>query len=517
MKNPRLSKWLPPLLPGIAAITSGVLLALAFPPASLGFLSFVALVPVVVALYLRPYPPGAFFRTGYLFGGVFFLGHLWWIVELSPSASITIPWLMLPALVLLVLYLSLYPALVFLLARLFTRGHRRASIVVIPALWALTEIFRSTGEFGFPWGAIAHALAPFPAFIQPASVVGVFGLGILVVFINMIWSGAFLERKARTRLLYALGGGLLLAFVGLYGGNRVGDFRVDRTSEPITVAVAQPNVDLRIKWKPAFTDSTFRLIERLCREAAPMRPDLIVFPETSAPVYMRYQPGYMNLLVDLARELDTAIYIGFLDGRTDGLDDSLAVYNSSGLFDTDGRFEQYDKVHLLPFGEAVPFAWKFRVLQKLDFGQANFRPGPVREPTSSSVGKLGPMICFESIFPDLARRHVAGGAEILLNITNDGWFGLTPGPHQHNEMAIFRAVENNRYLVRSANSGISMVVDPVGRVVSSLGLGQGGILSEDITGLKNRTIYNRAGDTPVVLGALVLVAVGTLWARRSTR
>ena len=143
------------------------------------------------------------------------------------------------------------------------------------------------------------------------------------------------------------------------------------------------------------------------------------------------------------------IYIGFLDGRYEGPNDSLWVYNSSAMFDKDGTFLQYDKMQLLPFGESIPYAWRFPTLSKLDFGQANFHPGPERSPLRSRIGAIGPMICFESLFPRIARKHTAGGAEVLFNITNDGWFGISPGPYQHNEMAILRAVENHRYLVRS--------------------------------------------------------------------
>ncbi|MDH3215732.1 MAG: apolipoprotein N-acyltransferase [Candidatus Krumholzibacteria bacterium] len=506
-------KWLPPLPLVSSAVASGVILALAFPRTSLSFLVFVAFLPVMVVLNRRPHPRSVFFKTGYLFGVAFFLGHLWWIVRLVPSSSITIPWLMAPALILLVLYLSVYPALVFWLLRVLGRGVGVTSIFVVPPLWALTEVFRSSGELGFAWGAVGYALAPYPSLIQLAAVVGLFGVGALVMLVNMLWSRVFLARGLRAKAGYLLLGGGLIAVLSLHGNRSIVKVSERSGGEPFTIAVAQPNVDLAIKWDPAYTDSTFRLIERLCRRAAPMEPKMIVFPETSAPVYIRYRPQYMNLLLGIAREMRMAVYIGFLDGRYDGPGDSLNVYNSCALFDVDGQFLQYDKTHLLPFGEAIPFASKYPRLKKLDFGQANFQPGPSRELAASSVGKIGPMICFESIFPDVARRLVGGGAEILVNITNDGWFGFTPGPYQHNEMAIFRAVENGRYLVRSANTGVSMVVDPVGRVVSALGLNEEGILIEDVELMSSQTIYTRLGNTPLIVAAILFVGVGTLAGR----
>jgi apolipoprotein N-acyltransferase len=351
--------------------------------------------------------------------------------------------------------------------------------------------------------------------LQTASFLGLFGLGMLIVLVNMVWSQAFLAKSRRSRFQLGLLGAIFLLALAVYGQLRISKFESHAPVPETTVAIAQPNVDLRLKWDPAFTDSTFRLIERFCREADRSGAEIVVFPETCAPVYIKYKPNYMNHISLLAEELDLGIYIGFLDGRHEGPNDSLWVYNASGLFDKNHVFGQYDKTHLLPFGEAIPFAWKYPSWGKLDFGQANFHPGPERPPVPSRVGAIGAMICFESIFPDLARDHVRRGAEVLLNITNDGWFGLTPGPYQHNDMAILRAVENHRYLVRSSNTGISMFVDPMGQVVSSLGLRVDGILMGSIRPIQKTTFYTRFGDTPVLIAALLMIVVGTVLARRT--
>ncbi len=507
-------RWLPPLPVAAACVVSGILLAGAFPPVGLGRLCFVALVPLVVALLRRPQSPRVFFKAGYLFGSVFFLAHLWWIVRLSPSASITIPWLMAPALVVLVLYLSLYPALVCWLTRVLARGAGVAVVLIFPSLWALAEMTRAATELGFPWGSIGYALAREPVLIQSVKLGGLFGVGALIVLINATWSQVLLTRGLRSRVAYFVAGVVLLIAVVAHGKWELKNFASDVEGEAITVAIAQPNVDLKLKWESSFTDSTFRLVDRLCREAAKSHAKIIVFPETAAPVYIRFQPNYMQRLTRLAGELDMAIYIGFLDGRYEGRNDSLHVFNSAGLFDKDDVFVQYDKTHLLPFGEAIPFAWKYPSFKKLDFGQANFHPGPWRPPVRSRVGAIGPMICFESIFPAIARRCTAEGAEILVNITNDGWFGLTPGPYQHNEMAILRAVENHRYLVRSANEGVSGVVDPVGGFSSPLDLYKEGVVVQTIRPLSRITFYTRFGDRPVLIGAYLFILVGFFAARR---
>jgi apolipoprotein N-acyltransferase len=213
-------------------------------------------------------------------------------------------------------------------------------------------------------------------------------------------------------------------------------------------------------------------------------------------------------LEELARSLDAGIFIGFLDGRYDGPKGALNFYNSSGLFHPNGDYAQYDKIHLLPFGEVIPFGWKFRVLQKINFGQANFQPGSDRPPIPSPVGNLAPLICFESTFPDLARRAANRGAGVFVNITNDGWFGNTPGPYQHSDMAILRAVENRRFLVRSGNTGVTMVVDPVGRVARRLQMDTEGFLVGEIYHVDGKTFYTRYGNKTVLLASLAVVLLG---------
>jgi apolipoprotein N-acyltransferase len=282
----------------------------------------------------------------------------------------------------------------------------------------------------------------------------------------------------------------------------------------LRVAVAQPNIDLAIKWKPEFKDSTFDMIDRQALEAKEHGADFVVFPETCAPVYIENAPGYRSRLVGLSAWLGIPIYLGFLDHRYDGPDKALNIYNSSGVILPDGDILKYDKRHLLPFGEALPLAKRYRALRKIDFGQANFEPGPRRAPLAAGDGKFTPLICFESVFPYLCREGVEEGAQFFVNITNDGWFGDTPGPYQHAQMCIARAVEFRRYLVRSANSGVSMVVAPTGEIVELLDLYREGVLLADVKLLGGRTVYERFADTPLVLACLGLMGAAGLVARR---
>jgi apolipoprotein N-acyltransferase len=510
------SRLLPPLPLVLPSVVSGVLLTLCFPPVSVWPLSFVALAPLFVSLLRNRPARWDSFKAMFLCGVVFYATLMWWVVKLLPSAGATLPWILTPATLILAFYLSVYPALGFVLLSAVTRYRFAAFLVAAPAVWVVADLARSSGELAFPWGSLGYALSYKPTLIQSASVFGLPGLTFVVVLVNVLVAGAFVVRDARLRVVSFVCG--VSVVVCLWAQGLVAMRHVSATMEnaqTITTAIVQPNVDLEIKWKPEFKDSTLRLIERLTREAAALDAALVVFPETSAPVYIEGRTRtFKHTLKSLARELDVAIFIGFLNHRYDGPNGQLNIYNSSGLFSPDGRLEKYDKRHLLPFGEQLPLSWKYRALRKINLGQSNFMPGPPRPPIAAAGTSFTPLICFESVFPYLCREGVKQGSRLLVNITNDGWFGDTPGPFQHAEMSILRAVEFRRYLVRSANTGVSMVVDPAGRVTQSLGLYRQGILKAEVALLGGETFYCRHGDWPVLLFSALLVLVAAFLARR---
>jgi apolipoprotein N-acyltransferase len=512
--KPWFSRLFPPLPLVFPAVISGVTLTLCFPAVNLWPLVFVALVPLFVAL-LRKRPSRAdSFRTVYLFGVVFYATLMWWIARLLPSAGATLPWILTPAVLVLAFYLSLYPALAFVLAAFVSRYRFYAFVVTAPAVWVLADMARSNGELSFPWGTLGYALTPSPPLLQSASAFGLHGLTFLVVVVNALVAGALVLRDTRYRILcFVLA---VVAIGGMWGQGTVAINRIDRTLDPsVPVAVVQPNVDLKVKWKPEFKDSTLSLIEQLTRGAAASGADLVIFPETSAPVYIDGRnKKFKHSLIAMARDLGVSIYTGCLDHRFDGPDNELNIYNSSALFRPDSTMDKYDKNHLLPFGEQLPLSWKYRWLRKINLGQSNFNPGPARAPMETPVISFTPLICFESVFAYLCARGVNDGSQLLVNITNDGWFGDTPGPFQHAQMCVLRAVEFRRYLVRSANTGVSMIVDPAGRIVSSIGLNQPGMLTGRVQPLEGQTFYARYRDVPILLLSVILLIAGGVLARR---
>jgi apolipoprotein N-acyltransferase len=268
------------------------------------------------------------------------------------------------------------------------------------------------------------------------------------------------------------------------------------------VAVNQPNVNLGLKFERSYRDSIFMQMERYCGVASAHGAELIIFPETAAPVSFKATPEYLAWLETMARSGPIDILTGYVDHTVK--DNEWLAHNAAALISKNGALTgNYHKVNLLPFGEKMPWSQYFPVLSKLDFGQANFIAGKEQTIFHSTVGKFGVLICFESSFSDFTRRYVQNGADFLVNITNDGWFGDNQGPIQHAEMAILRAVENRVTLFRAGYTGVSMVVDPVGRIEARLGPFEEGMIYGSAFRSPHETFYTRHGYA--VYFALVIV------------
>ncbi|MCK4237201.1 MAG: apolipoprotein N-acyltransferase, partial [Candidatus Krumholzibacteria bacterium] len=225
-----------------------------------------------------------------------------------------------------------------------------------------------------------------------------------------------------------------------------------------------------------------------------------------APVSMSNAPRYREWLKAISRKFDVDLVMGYIDHTF--TDRGWVSYNSAGLFDNEGRHTaQYNKVNLLPFGERIPFSQYITALGRLNFGQANFEAGRLQPLFHSRAGRFGVLICFESAFSFYSRQYVLEGARFLVNITNDGWFGSRRGPIQHAELAILRAVENRVTLLRSANTGISMIVDPVGRVCRRIDLDKEGIILGQIHPAGKLSFYCRHGHMTFFIMALISLAV----------
>jgi apolipoprotein N-acyltransferase len=482
-----------------------VLLALAYPRADLGALAFVALAPFLLSL--RGAGRSAALARGYACGAAFFTTLLYWIpgvMETYGGLPAPAAWL---GLALLVFYLATYFAL---FAWLLSASWRRYGPLVLafsPVAWVALEIARGRLLTGFPWGLLGYSQYRNTALVQAAAWGGVYAVSFVVLAANA-GAALLLLRPAAPRQRIA--GAVLVVLAALAHAAGLAALRAD-AGQPeggeIRVAAIQANVPQDRKWDPGSAAGIVSDLARLTRQAASSGARLIVWPESSSPFSVRRParggaPGlrietnaaYAALLEDLARSLRADLIVGSVDYRTGG--GGLRAYNSAFAVGADGSLgASYDKVHLVPFGEYVPLARALFFVNRIVRGAiADFAPGTRLDPLSTAAGRAATFICYEAIFPELVRRIARRDAGFLVNITNDAWFGRTAAPSQHLAMAAVRAAENRRPMVRAANTGISALIDPYGRIVARTGLGESAVLVGALRPRSDRTVYARCGD-----------------------
>jgi len=443
--------------------------------------------------------------TGIVLNAVLF----WWIVRL-PASVMTHPWIIGPALLALAAYLGFYVAIFGWMVGFVRRRIGWSPLVTAPAAWGAIEWLKSSGALGCPWGNLSYALAGHPAWIQGASLVGAQGLTVWIVCVNALLAGAIVAKRWPARGLLLGVAAVLIAVPPIWGSGRVRSFRPEGL---VKVALVQPNIGSEEKWDAAHQERSVATLSRLslkARDSIP-KPDLIIWPETALPFYVRLEFLKLQRLFDLAREIGIPLLVGYPDARlsTSG---GVITHNAAGLILPAGTIAaQYDKIHLVPFGERIPFQGLFPFLGKINLGQAEWTPGT--RPLVFHLGResFGVLICFESIFPGLSRSYAVDGASFLVNITNDEWFGPTAAPRQHADMAVFRCVEQGIGMARCANTGISMIIDPVGRVARKSPLFEEALLVGDVATGSHATLFRAWGDwvTGLCLGLMaVLILLG---------
>jgi apolipoprotein N-acyltransferase len=282
------------------------------------------------------------------------------------------------------------------------------------------------------------------------------------------------------------------------------------------VALIQGNIPGPMKWSGQHQDQVFGDFAMLTAQAAAdsLRPVLAIWPETATGTYLRQDPGWHSAMLALAQATGLPVFAGFPD-YVYGATDAVRYYNAAGTFGA-GTADtlRYGKRHLVPFGERMPFQGLLPALGRVRLGQAEWTPGTQATLFPSPAGAFTPLICFESIFPDLARGDVRRGARWLVNVTNDEWFGNSAALYQHAAMAVFRAVENRVPLARCANTGLSLLVDPLGRIQGSLPVFEPGQWVGRLHLAESRTLYTRFGDWPGALAGAAVVVFALLALRR---
>ena len=440
------------------------------------------------------------FGLGYVFAFVFYLLGIHWIARLS-EVAITVPWLKYPAWVFAAGYLALFGAASALLSGVLVRVARLPLTVAFPAAF-LFDLCNGgdSCELGFPWfqpGYTQHAYTPV---IQLASLgsVGLVTLWLLVINV-LVWRAWRGTARVRPRSARAAAG----AAVGV--GRPVLDAAPPANGP--AVALVQPNIPGEMKWSGQHQQEILdRILSQSARAAADTaRPGIVIWPETATGTYLRREPGQAIAVLDFCRRTQMAVFTGLAEYSI-GPDGVIHHYNAAGLFLPDGSMPPvYAKRHLVPFGERMPFQWLVPALGHIDLGQAEWKPGVEPVLFTGGTGRFGCLVCFESIFPDLARDDVRRGATWLVNITNDEWFGRSTALYQHAAMAVFRAVENHVPIARCANTGLTILIDGNGRIRGRLPVWSDGVLVARLSPPGPPTLYTRVGDWPGVLAALIVV------------
>lgn len=498
------------------ALLSSALLWLSSPGGfSVPLLAWFALVPLFLGL--QCHPPKRAALIGLLCGFAWHLPLLGWvIIVLSTHGEVPLAVALL-ALCLLSLYMGSYvAAFSFLCAK---SAGRIPLLVSAPVLWVALDFLRARMFTGFPWLDLAYTQYQFPPVIQLADLAGHHGVTFFMVLVNAMLvtrASSLFRRPLPCPAPVFAGACLLMVFAALYSGWRLHSVAASLDSaEEMQMAVVQGNFPQNQKWLPEFQEETVATYLRMSEEAiAEKKPHLLIWPETALPFYPYEHPLFLKLQSELTRPRQLFLLTGAPHRERAEPDGPVRYFNSAFLIDPNGTVSgRYDKQHLVPFGEYVPLRWLLHFASPLVETMGDFSPGHSAQPLSCQKSRIGVLICFESIFPEISRRQVQNGANILVNITNDAWFGRSLAPWQHLSMAPLRAVETRKSLVRAANTGISAFVDPLGRVQEASPLFAPYAKSATVTLFGGTTAYVRWGHVfPTVC---LLLALAGLWICRT--
>ncbi len=417
---------------------------------------------------------GEALRKGWLVGLLGASAALYWLSIPIHNVG-NLPWpLAIPCALFIGAYVGFYGGL-FSLASFSSKKFLSpmAQCVALACLWYGLENFRGFALSGFPWLQLGSAFVPWPMMIQAASIVGAYALSSIYVCAALFIYYIIFEPKLRIKCGMASIALMLIPTVFGFYTLQQNPIVTKKNEHDPTFILVEGNIDQNVKWEPALQAASLKLYQDLSLEAVQklrnnnqkLHNAIIIWPETAMPFFLERHPTLTPNLTNFISELQIPLIVG-APGAIVYSREKREIFNRAYLINTQGNIANYyDKIHLVPFGEYVPSWLKLNFLEPLLQGIGNFTPGNQGKPLLHSELALGMLICYESVFPDIARQRVHDGANILVNISNDGWFGDSSAPEQHLQLGILRAVEQGRFLVRSTNTGISAIVDNFGRFI----------------------------------------------------
>jgi len=504
----------------LLVVLSAVLQVLIFPLPGVYVLSWVALAPLIVALLrarpagelevagalrLRPASPGQAFLLAYICGILWYAGTCYWIYETMRQYGGLSAAMAVVALFLFCCYLGLYHGLLGLLLGLLadpSRDYRRA-LAATPFLWVAVELAR-TRVTGFPWNLLGTAQVDNAALCRIAEWTGVYGISFEIVLVNVALAAAFLVPRAKRGAMLAAA---VAAAAVLQAGTLI---ETPVASADHKALLLQQNIPVAANWTPAYFQQTLSQLAAISAKAASDSTNigLIVWPESPSPFFTN-DLRFRTVVSEMARQSKAWVVtgaIGTANAPPGG--GNSQVFNSAALVSPNGEWtERYDKVHLVPFGEYLPFPRLFAFAAGLTKEVGEFGRGDSRAPLDGGGEKLGVFICYESIFPDEVRQFVARGAQVLVNISNDGWYGDSGAYAQHLNQTRMRAIENNRWLLSVADTGVTASIDPWGRVTARIPRKQRTTLAASYGLTSVTTFYSRHGDWFAYACAIISLGV----------
>jgi apolipoprotein N-acyltransferase len=475
----------------LLSVLSGVFLTLGFPKLGWYYFSWVALIPLFLALPERTGKQA--FAFGFICGLVHYFGTLYWMYYALHQyggipASVAISVLFLPC-----AYLAIYLGCFAVIARRW-QAYPLLWLLGLPGVWVALELIRAHLLTGFPWANLGYTQTPLHSLIQIADISGVYGVSWLLILSSTTLTALLRRSRGGCTGLVVIGVCLVGAIV--YGSWREGTIDdLQTAATPWTVGVVQGNIDQSLKWDPAFQQDTLKRYRELSKQATAHNPapELLVWPETAVPFFYRIEDKLTAQLAEMVKETGTPLLFGspgiaIVEGEP-------RLQNRAYLVNGSATLEGiYAKQHLVPFGEYVPLQKVLFFIHRLVEAAGDFVPGDDPSPLLLGRQPFGVLICYEDIFPELARAAVERGATSLINITNDAWYGTSSAPYQHLELARWRAIEFRVPLIRAANTGISAIFDATGKPCGVIPLNQPGYLVCSVHPFRILTFYAKWGD-----------------------
>lgn len=488
---------------------SAILAALTLTFNNLEILTWISIIPFIISVNKLKCSLREGYKFGFRYFMIFYIVVFSWILELYP-----LDWMGINNIVSFIIIGLAWVTLAVIEAAIMAflvpiymkvkSNHIVINVISFSFIWIIFEWIQSIGQFGMPWARLAISQSYNTYVIQSAAILGGLFISFLIVLVNGFLAEYLLGSKNKKYMYIAVS----IFMINLVFG--VISLKEEKVIADIDISLIQGNIASTEKWKNGTTSQQVQKYIDLTKEFIEednFKPEIIIWPETAVTTDLASNDVIYDKILELAKEYDTYMMIGAFS--SEDVDDNEVTYNSIYTIDPMGELQKpYSKRHLVPFGEYVPFN---KLISKISPDIANklsnLTPGDDVYLQKTKYGDVGGIICFESIFPGIVRDTVNDAAELIVLVTNDSWFKDSSAVYQHHKQGILRAVENNRYVVRAANTGISSLIDNKGRVIEDIPLLEEGVINSSVAMISKKSIYSDVGDIIILLGFVWSLAI----------